>query len=94
MNNQQLIGALAMDLKRVSLGLQRKSSAMAEAFTKEALKRCEEITISEVKPYMAQTIEKTKQLLKNQTTQNAAEDLLMYSTLVQNYFTTNQNNHN
>ena len=85
MDNKQLIGALAMDLKRVSLGMQRSSDQMVEVFAKEALKRCKEINEVEVKPYIAEVLTKTKKLLENQRSKDNAEDLLMYSTLMQNY---------
>ena len=37
--NKQILGAIAMDLKRVALGYFRGSSSMAERFFQEALKR-------------------------------------------------------
>ncbi len=79
MNDQlNIIGALAMDLKRVSLGLDRGSTNMADRFWIEALKRKSEINTSKIPNYIAK-------LLKNLENKEDKEDLLMYSVLLQNY---------
>lgn len=78
MNNKQLLGALAMDLKRVALGLYRKSDTTAERFLREAMKRKQEIDTKQLLPYM-------QQMLMNVNGHISAEDALMYSTRIQNY---------
>lgn len=79
MNDQlNTIGALAMDLKRVSLGLNRGSTNMANRFWIEVLKRKSEIDTSKTPDYIAK-------LLKNLENKEDKEDLLMYSVLLQNY---------
>ena len=79
MNNQyNIIGALAMDLKRVSLGLYNGSGSVADRFWKEAIKRKSEIETSKVPDYISN-------LLKDLGSKKDFEKLLMYSTLLQNY---------
>jgi hypothetical protein len=84
MNNKILLSALAMDLKRVALGLHRRSYTMAERFLQEAIKRKNEIKKDELLPYM-QTIMDRVEKLKSQDNVQNAEDILMYSTRIQNY---------
>jgi hypothetical protein len=79
MNNQSnIIGALAMDLKRVSLGLYNGSNNVADRFWEEAIKRKSEIEISGVPAYIGN-------LLKDLNDKKDFEKLLMYSILLQNY---------
>ena len=73
-----------MDLKRVALGLYRKSYTMADKFFIEALKRTKEIDSSTLLPYM-QTILRNIEELSNLTNEQKAENALMYSTRIQNY---------
>ncbi len=68
---KDLIGAIAMDLKRAALGSEKSSNI----FLKEAKKKRKEIKVK-----MPKYIEK---ILNNFG--NDKEDLLMYSTLLQNY---------
>lgn len=77
------LSSLSMDLKRVALGFHRGSDAMAKRFLEEALKRKEEIHTSEVKPYVADILRNIEKL-SSQGSQQAAENALMYSTLIQN----------
>jgi hypothetical protein len=84
MQNNIALSALAMDLKRVALGLHRKSYTVAERFFIEAMKRRKEIHVNELQPYM-QTIIKRVDLLSELTNERKAEDALMYSTRIQNY---------
>lgn len=82
MKNKQIMGALAMDLKRVALGCHRGSFVMAEKFYQEAIKRKNEIDTKNLKPYILRLLNQIDQLnLKND---RAAEDALLYSTLFQN----------
>lgn len=79
MNDQlNTIGALAMDLKRVSLGLYRGSEAMANRFWQEVIKRKSEIEVSKTPKYI-------ENLLNDLNDKKDFEKLLMYSTLLQNY---------
>ncbi len=84
MNNFISLSSLAMDLDRVSMGLHRKSDAMAERFIKEALERKKEIDIYMVKPYVAHLLGKMELALLSGDREKKAEDALMYSTLFQN----------
>lgn len=83
MKNKQILGALALDLKRVALGLNRGSNAMAQKFLDEAIKRRSGIEIAEIKPYLSKFL-KTVDNLKKESGQKGAEDALMYSTIFQN----------
>ena len=79
MNKQKvIIEALAMDLKRVALGLHRGSFQMANRFKEEALKRQEELETQATNDYLKKLLERSRGTLN-------AEDALMYSTLFQNY---------
>lgn len=81
--NKAILGALAMDLKRVALGYHRGSNTMAERFYEEALKRKEEINTKELKPYLTSCLNKIG-YLKKEKKEKASEDALLYSTLFQN----------
>ena len=85
MDNKLLIESLAMDLKRVSLGYHRGSSIMAKRFSEEALKRREEIDISKVKPYIGKILESLPESLNQADKTALAENVQVYSTLLQNY---------
>ena len=79
-----IIESLAMDLKRVALGLHRKSFVMADRFKEEALKRYGELEEQRINGYLYKLVVRSKQsLIKNDD--STAEDVLMYSTLFQNY---------
>lgn len=85
MNEQKIIiESLSMDLKRIALGLHRKSLAMAQRFKKEAVKREKELEETELDNYLKILIKKTKAVLQRND-EKVAEDALMYSTLLQNY---------
>lgn len=83
MKNKEILGALALDLKRVSLGYFRESGLMAERFLKEALKRKDEVDTKDLKPYLIKFLKNIKNL-KKQNKKRAAEDALLYSTIFQN----------
>jgi hypothetical protein len=83
MKNKQILGALAMDLKRAALGYFRGSNIMAERFFEEALKRKNEIDIEDLKPYLVKYLNKIENI-KKEDNDKAAEDALLYSTLFQN----------
>ncbi len=85
MNNpHSLLGALAMDLDRVSLGYYRGSKKMAEVFAREALKRKDELQSAIVKPYIRKLLKNLESVLSEKDHKKLAEDALMYSTLFQN----------
>lgn len=85
MDNQKIIiESLAMDLKRVALGLHRKSYTMANRFKQEALKREEELKNQKPDEYLKKLLERSRRVLENDNDQTA-EDALMYSTLFQNF---------
>lgn len=85
MNEQQvLIASLALDLKRVALGLQRGSVAMANRFKEEALQREAELEQQELSEYLQRLVADSKKVLQS-TEPGTHEDALMYSVLFQNY---------
>ncbi|MBI3984439.1 MAG: hypothetical protein HY344_00645 [Candidatus Levybacteria bacterium] len=83
MKNKAILGALSMDLKRVALGYHRGSNLMAERFFEEALKRRDEIDLTDLKPYLLKCLKKIENI-KNQQNDKAADDALLYSTIFQN----------
>ena len=83
MNNKQVLGALALDLKRVALGYFRGSTPMAERFFEEALKRRNEIDSANLKPYLVKFLNDMENLNKKDL-KKAADDALLYSTIFQN----------
>lgn len=83
MNNKQVLGALALDLKRAALGYFRGSTFMAERFFQEALKRRKEIDNQNLNPYLIKFLNDMEKLKKEERTR-AAEDALLYSTIFQN----------
>lgn len=83
--NKIILAALASDLKRVTLGLQRNSYAMADRFTIEALKRKSEVNLKELELYMQNLLANLEEKLSTKDQMRKAEDALLYSTLIQNY---------
>ena len=77
MNNKQILGSLAMDLKRVALGLHRGSLAMSVRFEQEAGKRLNEVEQSQLLPYMKEVLGKIKNTLSAKNSDRKAEDILM-----------------
>ena len=85
MTNQKIIlESLAMDLRRVALGLHRGSYTMAKRFKDEVEKREKELQGHQLNSYLKKLIKKTKESL-HEKNDRIAEDLLMYSILLQNY---------
>jgi len=84
MNKKIIIESLAMDLKRTALGLHRGSLFMAQRFREEALKREKELEGQKTDGYLKILLSNTKKILKSYNKKDA-EDILMYSTLFQNY---------
>ena len=86
MTDQKIIlSSLALDLKRVALGLNRGSQNMAARFSEEALVRKRELNINKVQPYLAKLLSGVERSLAGEDNQKKSEDALMYSTLLQNY---------
>lgn len=83
MSNKQILEALSSDLKRVSLGWQRGSQAMANRFLAEAIKHKNEINTRTVDGYINTLLSRLALLKKNK--ERIAEDALMYSVLLRNY---------
>lgn len=86
MSDQKIVlSSLALDLKRVALGLHRGSQNMAAKFSEEALKRKSELDSNSVDPYLVKLLNNMENSLAAVDDQRRAEDALMYSTLLQNY---------
>lgn len=83
MNNKVILGSMAMDLKRVALGYYKGSFKTADRFLEEALRRKKELKPESVKPYLRNILNKIESLTTLDK-QKAAEDALMYSTIIQN----------
>lgn len=83
-NQKYIVESLAMDLKRVSLGLYRGSNIMADRFKEEALKRSNELELQTSNNYLKKIVQRTKEALRGNK-ERMAEDALMYSTLFQNF---------
>ena len=83
--NRLVLESLSSDLKRVSLGLQRKSLNMANRFSKEAQKRVKEVRESDTAPYISKIISQLVKHLNKDFSDRSAEDMLMYSVILQNY---------
>ena len=84
MSTKILLGSLALDLERVALGYYRGSEEMAKTFSKEAIKRKEELKMFKVKPYIKKILDKMEAVLSQKDPKDIAEDALMYSTIFQN----------
>lgn len=85
MNNKVILESLSMDLFRVAVGYHRGSTKMAERFKEESLKRIFEVEQESMKPYMQKILRRLTVLFKENNTDQVAEDVLMYSTLIRNY---------
>lgn len=79
-----IIESLAMDLKRVALGLHRGSLNMANRFKEEAFKRAAELERQNPNAYLKKLLTYMKKMITG-TTDRVAEDALMLSTLFQNF---------
>lgn len=83
--NKIALESLVMDLKRISMGYHRGSINMAKRFAEEAIKRKQEVNLSEVRPYIRTLLDQLDLLFKNKDTMKISEDSLMISTLLENY---------
>lgn len=84
-STREVLGASALDLKRVSLSYSRGSINTAQRFSEEALKRKAEVVNFEVKPYIRKFLDSLPEVLAQVDKGKLAEDALMYSTIFQNY---------
>jgi hypothetical protein len=84
MDQKILVESMAMDLKRVALGVNRGSFAMANRFKEEALNRSVELEKQPISEYLKKLLTMTKKSL-SQNTDRVGEDALMFSTLLQNF---------
>lgn len=84
MRNNQTLGALALDLRRVAQGYYRGSEAMALRFAQEAQKRKKELQNTDIKAYLLKLLSGMDGMLKQKDHKKLAEDALMYSILFQN----------
>lgn len=82
-DHKRILESIAMDLKRVAIGMHRGSFAMADKFKTEALKRGEELEAQGTDNYLRLLLARTKTTLYSQG-DRVAEDALMYSVLFQN----------
>ena len=85
MKNKIALSSLAMDLKRIALGIYHNSPTTAEKFSQEAFSRISETDLKSMASYMKNIILKIKNDLPKPKTQQIAENFLMYSTIIQNY---------
>lgn len=83
-NQKIIIESLAMDLKRVALGLHRGSHKMANRFKEEAFLRADELERLNTSAYIKKLLVYMKKIFKG-TGDRVAEDALMLSTLFQNF---------
>lgn len=84
MNTNQILGALALDLRRVAQGYYRGSETMAARFAEEAKARKEELRNTDLKPYLRKLLSKLDNMFSEKDHKKLAEDALMYSVLFQN----------
>ena len=89
MKNEIILSSLAMDLKRVAIGINRGSFKMAERFCEEAMERKQELDLSNLKQYIKNVIFKVERLFKDKDNDKKAENFLMYSTILQNFVVSN-----
>lgn len=81
-----VLQSLASDLKRVALAIQRNSSHSSLRFQQEALRWLNESKgkISKKDDSISKLLAKVERCLQEDNDLNKAEDLLMFSTLIQN----------
>lgn len=84
MNNSYILGALALDLRRIAQGYYRGSEVMAVRFAQEARARKKELQNADLKPYLQKLLSKMEDMLEEKDHKKLAEDALMYSVLFQN----------
>lgn len=78
MNDRQIIGALAMDLKRVAMAKHEGSEKVADRFWQEVIRRKNDVIKIKLPNYLLNLYDK----LENNRDKDS---LLMYSVILQNY---------
>lgn len=84
MNINEILGALALDLRRVAQGYYRGSDKMAIRFAQEARARKKELQSADIKPYLQKLLSKLEEMFEEKDYKKLADDALMYSILFQN----------
>jgi len=84
MSINEILGSLALDLRRVAQGYYRGSEVMAQRFVQEAKARKDELKNADLKPYLKTLLSKMDEVLMQDDHKKLAEDALMYSILFQN----------
>ena len=86
MGNKSALSSLALDLKRIAIAYHRGSVTMGNRFTQETTRWINEIDTTQIPTYISRLLKNIDTTLKNSDKQFVAENSLMYSTLLQNYF--------
>lgn len=84
-NTYYILESISLDLKRIALGLHRKSFETVHRFCNEVRKREQELDRSGLDPYLDRVLKQVDVTLAAIDSDRAAEDALMYSTLLHNY---------
>ena len=91
MNTNQLIASIAVDLKRVANAYHTNSITTGNRFIREIIETKKQINKSELDSYMKKTLEKLYKALTSTKHEEVAEDALMYSMILQNYYVSRLN---
>ena len=84
MSNYVSLSSLSMDLKRAAMGYYGGSNKMARRFWEEALARRSEIDRTAVPSYVSDLLDSVENVTNSGDNEKVAEDLLLYSILLQN----------
>lgn len=79
---QRELGALALDLKRVTQGFQMKSPKMAERFATEALLTAERLRTTELPLSIKKILDRLPEALSQPNSYERADDALTYSSVL------------
>lgn len=82
---QQIIGALSLDLKRVALGLHRGSIKMADRFESESRQRQQEALSIGIDDSLQRIFNIWHKVNQDKVIERKAENILMISVLLDNY---------
>ncbi len=85
--NTIALSSLSMDLRRGAMGAHRGSEKMARRFLLEAKKRASEVRREFVRPYIANILDQVTSFSESRLDKSGAEDMLLYSILLQNAVT-------
>ncbi|MBI2590255.1 MAG: hypothetical protein HYW33_00020 [Candidatus Blackburnbacteria bacterium] len=84
-DNKFLIGSIVSDLRRASLYMHLGSLSTASHFAHEAIETKKRVNMEMISPHVARILEETEKTLKKPDGDHKAEDILMYSILLQNF---------